>query len=122
MGIVLDDVDFAGAVGNAAARVAEEVVFAAGFVVLPLGVIGNERSCAKSAARAGCMSAAAATAQAARRFVSLRSGFTVYPPLRRRMTSLPTSGFSVVLFEVGTVLGGCVAVGGDVGEIDHQAV
>ena len=30
--------------------------------------------------------------------------------------------FTVVLFEVGTVLGGCVAVGGDVGEIDHQAV
>ena len=43
VGIVLDDVDLTGAVGNAAARVAEEVVFAAGFVVLPLGVIGNER-------------------------------------------------------------------------------
>ncbi len=43
VGIVLDDVDLTGAVGNAAARVAEEVVFASGFVVLPLGVIGNER-------------------------------------------------------------------------------
>ncbi|EEZ74249.1 hypothetical protein NEILACOT_05737, partial [Neisseria lactamica ATCC 23970] len=43
VGIVLDDIDFAGAVGDAAARVAEEVVFASGFVVLPLGVIGNER-------------------------------------------------------------------------------
>ena len=47
----------------------------------------------KSAARAGCPKAAAVTAQAARRFVSLRSGFTVYSPSRRRMTSSLTSRF-----------------------------
>ncbi|CWQ41098.1 Uncharacterised protein [Neisseria meningitidis] len=123
VGIVLDDVDFAGAVGNAAARVAEEVVFAAGFVVLPLGVIGNERIL-RQVRREGGLSESSGrygaggkeVCQSAQRFHGL-SSFAAADDFVADI-----GFFTVVLFEVGTVLGGCVTVGGDVGEIDHQAV
>ena len=75
---------------------------------------------ANSAARAGCPKAAAVTAQevcqSAQRFHGLFS-FTAADDFVADIKVL-----GIALFEVGTVLGGCVAVGGDVGEIDHQAV
>ncbi|CWN65417.1 Uncharacterised protein [Neisseria meningitidis] len=123
VGIVLDDVDLTGAVGDAAARVAEEVVFAAGFVVLPLGVIGNERvlrqvRCEGGLSEGGGRYGAGGkeVCQSAQRFHGL-SSFAAADDFVADI-----GVFTVVLFEVGTVLGGCVAVGGNVGEIDHQAV
>ncbi|CWO29976.1 Uncharacterised protein [Neisseria meningitidis] len=123
VGIVLDDVDLTGAVGNAAARVAEEVVFAAGFVVLPLGVIGNERVLRQVRCEGGLYecgrrygAGGKEVCQSSQRFHGL-SSFAAADDFVADI-----GFFTVVLFEVGTVLGGCVAVGGDVGEIDHQAV
>lgn len=78
---------------------------------------------ANSAVRAGCPKAAAVTAQAARRFVSTAQrfhGLFSFTAADNFVADIKVLG--IALFEVGTVLGGCVAVGGDVGEIDHQAV
>ena len=123
VGIGLGYIDFARAVGDAAARVAEKVVFAAGFEVLPLGVIGNERVFRQFRREGGLPEGSRRYGAGGKEFCQSAQRFHgLFSFAAADDFVADVEVFTVVLFEVGTVFGGRVAVGGDVGEIDHQAV
>lgn len=99
------------------------MVFAAGFEIFPIDILPDERILRQFCREGGLP-------EGSRRYGA--GGKEVYQSAQRfhGLFSFAAADdfvadigfFTVVLFEVGTVLGGCVAVGGNVGEIDHQAV
>lgn len=99
------------------------MVFAAGFEIFPIDILTDERIlrqfCREGGLPEGSRRYGAGgkeVCQSAQRFHGLFS-FTAADDFVADIKVL-----GIALFEVGTVFGGCVAVGGDVGEIDHQAV
>ena len=99
------------------------MVFAAGFEVLPLGVIGNERVFRQFRREGGLPEGSRRYGAGGKEFYQSAQRFHgLFSFAAADNFVADVEVFTVVLFEVGTVLGGCVAVGGDVGEIDHQAV
>ena len=99
------------------------MVFPAGFEIFPIDILFNERI-SRQFRREGRLpegsrrygAGGKEVCQSAQRFHGLFS-FTATDDFIADIKVL-----GIALFEVGTVLGGRVAVGGDVGEIDHQAV
>ena len=99
------------------------MVFPAGFEIFPIDILFDERISRQFRREGGLPEGSRRygaggkeVCQSAQRFHGLFS-FTAADDF-----VADVEVFTVVLFEVGTVFGGRVAVGGDVGEIDHQAV
>ena len=99
------------------------MVFPAGLEIFPIDILPDERILRQFRREGGLPEGSRRhgaggkeVCQSAQRFHGL-SSFAAADDFVADINVL-----GIALFEVGTVLGGRVAVGGDVGEIDHQAV